>query len=354
MTQDEIRKLLGGYSTNALSADERRILFEAALEDQELFNALQDEDALRGLLADPISRDQVRRALETPRRDARRASFWSQRWLLGVAIPAVVAVIAIVIMNRANAPRLIAPPVQIASEEHPSSETALSQYAAQPKAKAIAKDKKMVKEKTIGKAEALDQVARAIPPLAPQLPAPAPAQFESPRAATARVSIRGATLAPIPDAIRQQFAAGLANGFVSNAPLYQGPLVRYSLLRSGPAGDEVRVQVSTGVAGYLALYQVNPNGTTQRVYPANEPTVLVQADRTIQIPDSPLRIADAGTKLRLVVVSVAAPAAIGQITTGQSGVIGGAVNGAVTLGTGNAPNQTQPTPMVIDIPLAPN
>ncbi len=63
MTQDEIRKLLGGYATNALSADERRILFEAALEDQELFNALQNEDALRELLDDPVSRDQVRRAL---------------------------------------------------------------------------------------------------------------------------------------------------------------------------------------------------------------------------------------------------------------------------------------------------
>jgi hypothetical protein len=47
MTQDEIRKLLGGYATDALTADERRILFEAALEDQDLFNALQNEDALR-------------------------------------------------------------------------------------------------------------------------------------------------------------------------------------------------------------------------------------------------------------------------------------------------------------------
>ncbi len=42
MTQDEIRKLLGGYATNALTADERRMLFEAALEDQELFNALAE------------------------------------------------------------------------------------------------------------------------------------------------------------------------------------------------------------------------------------------------------------------------------------------------------------------------
>ena len=46
MTQEEIRKLLGGYATNALSADERRILFEAALEDQELFDVLAKEQAL--------------------------------------------------------------------------------------------------------------------------------------------------------------------------------------------------------------------------------------------------------------------------------------------------------------------
>jgi hypothetical protein len=55
-----------------------------------------------------------------------------------------------------------------------------------------------------------------------------------------------------------------------------------------------------------------------------------------------------------VLVPAAPPAAIGQLATGQGGVIGGAVNGAATLGTGNAPIQAQPTPMVIDIPLAPN
>ena len=115
MTQDEIRKLLGGYATNALSADERRILFQAALEDQELFNALQDEDNLRELLADPVTREQVRQVLEAPDRHMRRPSFWSRRWMFGVAIPAVAAVILIVVMNRANAPRLIAPVSEVAS-----------------------------------------------------------------------------------------------------------------------------------------------------------------------------------------------------------------------------------------------
>ena len=64
MTQEEIRKLLGGYATNSLTDRERTALFEAALEDQELFNALQNEDALRELLADPATREQVRLALE--------------------------------------------------------------------------------------------------------------------------------------------------------------------------------------------------------------------------------------------------------------------------------------------------
>ncbi len=40
MTQDEIRRLLGGYATNTLTDGERTALFEAALEDQELFDAL--------------------------------------------------------------------------------------------------------------------------------------------------------------------------------------------------------------------------------------------------------------------------------------------------------------------------
>ena len=82
MTQDEIRKLLGGYATNALTLDERKLLFDAALEDQDLFNALQDEDTLRELLADPVTRQQVRGALANTGIKKERPRFWSRRWLL--------------------------------------------------------------------------------------------------------------------------------------------------------------------------------------------------------------------------------------------------------------------------------
>ena len=43
----DLEKLIGGYATNTLTESERKLLFEAALEDQELFDALQQEQALK-------------------------------------------------------------------------------------------------------------------------------------------------------------------------------------------------------------------------------------------------------------------------------------------------------------------
>ena len=50
---EEARKLLGGYATGTLTDGEREALFAAALEDQSLFDALAEEDALRELLESP-------------------------------------------------------------------------------------------------------------------------------------------------------------------------------------------------------------------------------------------------------------------------------------------------------------
>jgi len=40
---DEIRKLIGGYATGTLTAAEQKLLFDAALDDQELFDELARE-----------------------------------------------------------------------------------------------------------------------------------------------------------------------------------------------------------------------------------------------------------------------------------------------------------------------
>ena len=327
MTQDEIRKLLGGYATNALSADERRILFQAALEDQELFNALQDEDNLRELLADPVTRDEVRQVLGASGRQTQRPGFWSRRWVFGVAIPAVVAVILIVVMNRANAPRLIAPVSEVASAPPTQSRQIAPPAPVAPEAPAPKVEARAPKAKKESAPIQLEAARNAGPAAAP--------------AAAAR--FMAALSRPMPDAIRQQFASG----FVASAPLYEGPLVRYSLVRSGPNGDALRVNVTSGVAGYIALYEVDAAGNSKQVYPENQPATLVLAGSTTQIPSAPITISQAGEKLRLVMVPAPPPT-----MAASTGAIGGAINGAPNKDA--SPIQIPPAPLVVDIPLGPN
>ena len=75
-------KLLGGYATGTLTEGERRRLFEAALHDQLLFNALADEQVLKDLLDDPISRRYLIETLEQADRANQQAEGW------GALVPA--------------------------------------------------------------------------------------------------------------------------------------------------------------------------------------------------------------------------------------------------------------------------
>lgn len=60
---DDLKLLLGGYATGTLTPAEREKLFAAALENQEIFDALADDQALKELLEDPESRGYLREAL---------------------------------------------------------------------------------------------------------------------------------------------------------------------------------------------------------------------------------------------------------------------------------------------------
>jgi hypothetical protein len=57
-------QILGGYATDTLTKEEKRQLFEAALHDQTLFDALADEEALKALLADPNARQRILDSLQ--------------------------------------------------------------------------------------------------------------------------------------------------------------------------------------------------------------------------------------------------------------------------------------------------
>jgi len=93
MNREDAHKLLGGYATGTLTPEEQQALFAAALEDQELFDALAREQALREVLGDPAARAQLLAAL-----DEAPAS-WLQRWwrpLLPVTVMAAALVVGVV------------------------------------------------------------------------------------------------------------------------------------------------------------------------------------------------------------------------------------------------------------------
>jgi hypothetical protein len=93
MAEHELEKLLGGFSADTLTAEERQQLYAAALHDQHLFNALADEQALKNLLADPAVRQKLLQALAQPH-GARGWRSWLDRfatppglaWVGGVAV----------------------------------------------------------------------------------------------------------------------------------------------------------------------------------------------------------------------------------------------------------------------------
>lgn len=352
MTQEEIHKLLGGYAANTLTEGERASLFEAALDDQALFDALHNEDALRELMADPISREQVRQALQP----ARRVPWMRRPWAIGTAGVAAAAIVAVAIVISQRKP------VQQAALRIEPTQITPSQIAESP-----------VELKPSEPKPAEPQIKRAPRNYtsAPAIAAPAPVDAvrevaKSPEPATASATGQGqpqalgqqqdqitqlksgvagaiATAGAVPPPRKQELTAGIA----SNSPLYSGPLVRYLLLRSGPSGGAIRIEVVSQLAGYLALYRVDEAGQWQRVFPVNAPEIAIAANTAYQIPESPIALGGAQDKLRLV-IDPAEPAASSlagdRITTGQ----------LVAPRAQALRKSAAPTPLVVEIAIGPN
>jgi hypothetical protein len=104
MSPQDIEKLLGGYATDTLNDQERRTLFEAALGNQALFDALADEQALRELLQDGPSRAHLLAALGGERvSPLARLAAWLRRppvLALAAAVAAGIVTVAVVIPRR--------------------------------------------------------------------------------------------------------------------------------------------------------------------------------------------------------------------------------------------------------------
>lgn len=342
MSNDEVRKLLGGYATNTLTEAERKALFEAALDDQELFDALHQEQALKDLLDDPVSRDQIRRALDKPAAGAR----WPRWWAWTGAASAVAAAVLIIAVLRPT------PPVPLAQKSLGVTEPALAQPTekleadsskppARPRAasartvldsdKAVATGKRAAAA-TSERSDSKDAIALSAP--APENPPP-PVQAAAPPAASNETrgtdteglnqQVQNAQaqnkqlesraenqVAILRDQKQDQLApsqlgAGAIAGFLKSPALtysvlkrdsnggYQ-PLTRPAELKSG---DEIRLMVAPPASGYLTLSRQDASGQWMRLFPEEAPGIPVNAHSNYTIPNVPITVTGSDQNLRL-------------------------------------------------------
>jgi hypothetical protein len=245
MTRDEIRGLIGAYATGSLSADERKALFEAALDDQELFDELAREQALKEMLDEPGVKTRLLAALVP-----RQKYWWTRAWVWAAAGAFAVAIIAGIVLFRTQPPqelarvsappapmppRMVAPPARIP----PAAPPAIVPPAAIPPA-------------TVPPAIVAPVI---VPKAAPAIPAPAPT-----------------AAAPPPPATQPASDALVVNGTVSGT----GPL---PLAAGGGGGGRgggrggaasramLRTPAAMAPARFAFDYSVSPEGVL-RITPA--------------------------------------------------------------------------------------
>ena len=88
MSEHDLEKLLGGFAADTLTPEEKQTLYTAALQDQQLFNELADEQALKELLSDP---DVRRRLLASLKQKSASGFDGSLSWLDWFRRPAGIA-----------------------------------------------------------------------------------------------------------------------------------------------------------------------------------------------------------------------------------------------------------------------
>jgi hypothetical protein len=293
MSREEIHKLLGGYATGTLTPEEREALFAAALEDQELFDALAKEQPLHDLLREPAARAQLLAVLEE-RPEPRYRVWW--RPAAAVAATAGIAVLAVLVFRGTHAP----PPLEVAQVKPPESMPAPRPVASDKPAPTPERPKlKVFHLPPPAAAPALQKAEVAPPPevVSPKLAAPQPLPVTPPPqvALGQQGGVVGGVPAAPPEARamfykRQDAADGAAeskpgeprtiarvagNAVVGAAAAgYTRLGVRYVILRKQPngefaaadqadlrRGDVVQLSFQPSESGYLSVTSVHGSRT---------------------------------------------------------------------------------------------
>ncbi len=265
MSREDLHKLLGGYATGTLTAGEREALFAAALEDQELFDALAGEQPLHDLLQDRAARAQLLAVLDE------RPEPWYRVWWrpgLAVAAMAAIAVFAIVAVREK-------PQTEVAQVVRPKLKT----FEPPPAAAPAPRQFQIPKPPKVG-VQKLDATPAPLPiPVPAAAPPPPPsAQAEAASAQPAPTVKAEVVAGPKPVAVRAMGrVASDAVTINGAAPVAAAPLrVPYTVLRKQPdgsfavadpqhlrKGDSLEVRFQPNESGYLSVAAVDEAGNTR-------------------------------------------------------------------------------------------
>lgn len=358
--EDNIQHLLGGYASGTLTPQEQQRLFEAAMDDQELFDALAREQALKEILDDPESRGYLRTALaEAGQKPSKLAWWWPAAGISSVAV-ALAVVLMVSVQQKQD--KAIAPP-QTAKSEAPTAppQEMAKNTVPEPAVIAEAKPQKKVEQPAAAKAKeaqvaaapivAQDAVAAeekeaAKPAMVASVPPPPPPQpssqsasilFLQPRAfavsapaapaaapgaaAGGAVMTSRARAAAVPQESRKASAEAadkaerlsLAAGPVANAGIRyrifrrnsEGEFVETRLDTRFEDGDEIQLLVEANALGTISIQMRNAQGW--RTLP----------QRTVagtNLRSAPIRL-ERGTLELGVMLQSPAPAAVGAVNT---------------------------------------
>jgi hypothetical protein len=336
MKFEDAEKLLGGYATDTLNEAERKALFEAALANQDLFNALADEEALRELLSDARCRRQLLSLLQ-PRREPvwRRLAAWMGRpssWAVAGSLATVLLITGLLVeMNRTTRPVSVA----LLKVEAPA-ETAQKPAQAAPAKAAPREEKQVAKKRTAAPAHVAGPAPEPAPardvllaekaeaPAPPAAPLPAPTASQELAATSFRAQPQAGRLemsrmppteqearkdartlyygsagrrgAAAADRAAPPVAALRAKAASPTAPLG----LRYSILRRDASGqfsalapdtvlqpgDAIRLSVEANQSGYVSLLRSGAAGVPQtRVEPST--VYLLPSEGAITLGQQP-------------------------------------------------------------------
>jgi hypothetical protein len=301
MKPEDIRKLLGGYAAGILTEAERKALFEAALADQDLFNELAGEQALKELLEDNRVRRQLLLALREKQPLAQRFREWLGRplsWALAGGLAAVVLVA--VFVRTGTPPPKVEPPLIAMRETAPKPDL----ERREPPAQTVPERKELPRAKAV-----------------PSTPPPPPARAAAPVPPTQpseNVELKAAK-----EELRPQVAESEARSFGmmsgAHVEINQGGRVdfaaqpapvRYRLLRRDAEGnyagveaqtvfqtsDLIRVAFEAAESGRLQVTSIGAGGNSEVVF---NRSVEMGATYNLDVPPGELKLVAAFTRQAL-------------------------------------------------------